>query len=94
MTPEEMQASSAAKVKQILELMQSLHVRSEARERISQDGFIEKTVFWIDDEQYPSPAPEPTGATGETAEVAPTGEKTTGEGQPDAPTGETGATGE
>jgi hypothetical protein len=94
MTPEEMQASSAAKVKQILELMQSLHVRSEARERISQDGFIEKTVFWIDDEQYPSPSAEPTGETAEAEEVAPTGEAATGEGQPDAPTGETGATGE
>ena len=72
MTPEEMRASSAAKVKRIMELMQSLHVRVEARERISQEGFIEKTVFWIDDEQYPSPAAEtPVSEAASGSEPAP-----------------------
>lgn len=63
MTPQEMQARSSEKVKQIMGLMTSLHLRVEARERISQEGFIEKTIFWIDDENYPSAAP--TGATAE-----------------------------
>lgn len=61
MTPQEMQARSSDKVKEVMTLLKTLHLRVEARERMSQDGFIEKIVFWIDDEIYPSAAPE--GAT-------------------------------
>lgn len=82
-----MRSSSAAKVKQIIELMNSLHVRNEVRERLDMNtGFIERFVFWIDDEQYPSPAP--TGATGPTAE-APTGASEPAQ-QEVAPTGAPG----
>lgn len=49
-----MQAKSADKVKQIMSLMGVLHLRVEARERITEQGFIEKLVFWIDEEKYPS----------------------------------------
>ncbi len=59
MTPDEMRAKSAAKVKQILELMKVLEIRAEAKDHISQDGFIEKLVYWIDDEKYPAPPPAP-----------------------------------
>lgn len=63
MTPQEMQAKSADKVKQIMSLMSVLHVRVEARERITEQGFIEKLVFWIDEEKYPEAAAgtTPTG---------------------------------
>jgi len=52
-----MRQRSSDKVKQVLELMKVLHVRCEARERIDRDGFIEKMVYWIDDEKYPMPPP-------------------------------------
>lgn len=52
-----MRNSSAAKLRQVTELMKVLHMRVEARERVTENGFIEKVVFWIDDEQYPQPAP-------------------------------------
>lgn len=58
MSPQEMQQNSQKKVNQVFELLSLLKLRVEARERINQDGFIEKIVFWIDDEQYPSLAPE------------------------------------
>lgn len=69
MTPDEMRARSSEKVKQIMDLMRSLNVRVEAREKLGMDGFIEKMVFWIDDENYPSPAPE-TEAQEEAAPAA------------------------
>lgn len=51
-----MRAKSSAKVKQAMDLMKVLQLRQECRERIDKDGFIEKMIFWIDDEQYPAPA--------------------------------------
>lgn len=74
MTPEQMRDRSASKVKQIMDMMRILSVRVEARERITESGFIEKIVYWIDDEAY-VPPPEETGPTGGTAEEAagPTG---------------------
>ncbi len=68
MTEEQMRERSAAKVKQVMEMMKILHLRTEARERINEQGFIEKVVYWMDDEQY-KPA-EPIGPSG----GAPTGE--------------------
>jgi len=63
MTPEQMQQRSQEKVNQIQNLMAGLQVRAEAREHVNREGFIEKVVFWIDEEQYPteeqSPAVEP-----------------------------------
>jgi len=58
MTPEQMRAKSAEKVKQVMDLMTSLNLKVEARERIDEGGFIEKLVFWIDNEKYPSPEVE------------------------------------
>lgn len=71
MTPEQMQARSQQKVKQVFDLMKLLHLKVEARERITEQGFIERIVFWVDDEQYPSATPEPAGekAQEETAET-------------------------
>lgn len=57
MTPEQMRAQSASKVKQITELMKVLHIRVEARQRMSPEGFIENIVFWIDDEKYKAAEP-------------------------------------
>lgn len=53
MTPEQMQQKSAEKVKQVQELMKLLQITCEAKERINEQGFIEKMVFWIDHEKYP-----------------------------------------
>lgn len=71
-----MQKNSVKKVQQVLDLMQTLHLRAEARERIDMNsGFVERFVYWVDDENYPvaekpkdlpadsgatSPAPEET----------------------------------
>lgn len=75
MTPEKMRAKSAAKVKQVLELMKVLQIKAEARERISQDGFIENVVFYVDYEEYPAPAPEPEEKPAEQAPAPETEEK-------------------
>ena len=55
MTPEQMQQKSAEKVKQVMDLMQTLNLKFEARERVGEGGFLEKVVFWIDEENYPQP---------------------------------------
>jgi hypothetical protein len=60
MTPEQMRENSGTKVHQITELMKTLHLRVEARQRINEQGFLENVVFWIDEEQYPQPEPVPT----------------------------------
>jgi len=94
LTPQEMQAKSNAKLKQITDLMALLHLRVEARQHIDQNGFIQNVVFWSDDEKYvPAPAApaapegptggEEAGAQPETAAVASPFEA-----------GETGPTGE
>ncbi len=69
-----MRNRSAAKVKQVTEMMNILHLRMEARERMNEQGFIEKIVFWIDDEQYkPADGPIPqTVIDKEVAASAPT----------------------
>ncbi len=69
MTQEEIRAHSAAKVKQLMDLSKSLHVRVVAKERITEDGTIENTVFYIDEEKYEMEPvvtipPAPTGETG------------------------------
>jgi len=67
MTPKQMQENSAKKVQQVIDLMKVLHIRVEVKEKLDmKTGFIEKLVFWIDDENYPTeqvPAPAPTGET-------------------------------
>ncbi len=68
MTPDKMREQSTVKVKQVLDLMKVLNLRIEARERLSQDGFIEKLVFWIDDEKY-VPAAEAVGPATEEKEA-------------------------
>lgn len=55
-----MKKRSSEKVKQVMSLMKTLHLRTEARDRIGEGGFMEKVVFWIDDENYPQPEPEVT----------------------------------
>lgn len=54
MTPEQMKQRSQEKVNQIVKLMGELQVRCEAREHIDQQGFLQKAVFWVDEEQYPT----------------------------------------
>lgn len=56
MTPEEMQTRSREKVDKIISMMKLMHVRIEAKQHITQQGFIENVVYWVDDEKYP-PAP-------------------------------------
>lgn len=53
MNEEEMRKRSSEKVKQVLGLIQALHLRYEIKEHITEEGFIEKTLFWIDEEKYP-----------------------------------------
>lgn len=52
MTPEQMQQRSAEKVQQVMDLIKSLNLQVEARERVNERGFIERIVFWIDEEKY------------------------------------------
>lgn len=54
MKPEQMKERSAEKMKQVLELMKILHIRVEAKQVLTQNGFLENTVYWIDDEKYPA----------------------------------------
>lgn len=68
MTPEQMQARSKEKVQQVLNLMKTLHLKVEAKQKISPEGFLENQIFWIDDEKY---VPAPVVAA--PAESAPTG---------------------
>lgn len=68
MTPDQMRAQSSKKVSQIMELMQVLHLRVEARQRINEQGFIENTLFWIDEEKYPEPAQVPQAEPAQQAE--------------------------
>lgn len=68
MTPDQMRERSASKVKQITDMMKILNVRVEARERMDKEGFIDKMVFWIDEEPYKSPDSMATGPTGEPKE--------------------------
>ncbi len=76
MTPDQMRQRSSDKVKQVTEMMKILNLRVEARQRVSEQGFLEQIVFWIDEEQY-----KPADAVGET------GSKDAG-GSPVGPTGE------
>jgi hypothetical protein len=56
MTPEQMQKNSAKKVQQVLDLLKVLNLRVEAKDRVDlKTGLIEKMVYWIDDENYPTP---------------------------------------
>lgn len=63
-----MRDRSKAKVKQVMDLANELHLKVEARERIDEQGFIEKVVFWTDTEKYPS---APAGGTGPTGSTVP-----------------------
>ena len=63
MTPQEIQARAEAKVGQIMGLAKILHLHPEVRERVTNEGFIEKTIYWIDSEKYPEA--EPATSTGE-----------------------------
>ena len=48
-----MRSKSAAKIKQIQDLMKSLQVIVQPKEIITKDGFIELTIIYTDIEQYP-----------------------------------------
>lgn len=50
-----MRKRSSTKVKQVMDLMDVLHLKIEAKQHINNQGFIENTIFWIDDEKYPEP---------------------------------------
>lgn len=84
MTPTEMQQNSAKKVQQVLDLMSTLHIRVEAKQKIdNRSGFLENMIMWHDDENYPAPAPEAAAAL--PAEAAPEEEKKTDEVPPEVP---------
>ena len=52
MTPQEMRARSGEKVEQVMSLITMLHLRIEVREKVTNEGFIEKIIYWIDEEKY------------------------------------------
>lgn len=70
MTPDQMRDNSSKKVKQVMELLKMLHLRVEAKQRLTPEGFLENMVFWIDEEKYP----QPKGNTPAIPAEAPTGE--------------------
>lgn len=64
MTPEQMQARSREKVKQVMDLMKLLQITVEPRERVTREGWIERTLFWSDNEKYPQAPVEERGPEG------------------------------
>lgn len=73
MTPEEIRDRSAKKMNQVLRLMEILHIRVEAKQKITEQGFIETVAMWIDDEKYSAPDPV-TASTSEGAVAVEGGE--------------------
>lgn len=86
MTQKEIQQKSSEKIKQIMDLMKGLEVTVEVRERVDQQGFINKMVYWIDNEKYPTPEPEAVNVA--TGKGGP--DPATGKGGPDSATGNNG----
>ncbi len=52
MTPEEISKRSKEKVDQLKKLMVELSISVDAKERIDQNGFVERVVVFIDTEKY------------------------------------------
>lgn len=72
MTPEQMQARSSEKVKQVLDMMKLLSLKVEAKQRLNPEtGFIELMVYWTDSEKYPEAAPAEEAPQAEAAPEAP-----------------------
>lgn len=60
MNPDQMRARSREKIAQITTLAKQLQVVFKAKQHVDQDGFIENTVIFVDNENYPqeeTPAP-------------------------------------
>lgn len=99
MTPDEMRARSKEKVKMITDLARTLHIKIECREKITEEGFIEKVIFFVDNEKYPE---APAAPLVPPATPLPPGALTKGDADPSkishvgpdvippGPTGETG----
>lgn len=60
MTPEQIQASSDLKAKQINDLCRTLKMTIMPREIVTKEGFIERIVYFFDNEQYPQKNDKPT----------------------------------
>ncbi len=59
MTTAEIQAKSREKLQKINDLIKELNVKSEVKQRVMPNGFIEDLVIFIDLEEYPmDPVPE------------------------------------
>lgn len=52
MNEQELREHSAAKLKQVFDLLQTLHLVPQAKQRAGKDGFVETVVVWRDDEKY------------------------------------------
>lgn len=58
MTDTEIRAKSAAKMKQIFDLMKLLQIEPEGVQKLDNQGILRSTVLWMDLETYPKdPAP-------------------------------------
>lgn len=55
-----MQASSKAKVDQVMKLISGLNLSIDAKQKVDEQGFIQTVIFWTDNEKY-QPAAVPTG---------------------------------
>lgn len=53
MSPQEIQASTSQKIKQIEALMAELKITVSAEEVLLQSGIIKKVVYYFDNENYP-----------------------------------------
>lgn len=53
MNKNDIQKRSQEKVNQVLSLMKTLRLEQKVKRQITREGFIEETIFWIDNEQYP-----------------------------------------
>ena len=69
MEKQEPYAKSAEKVREIQQFMKEHQVRVEPKLHVNQMGIVENSIFWIDDEKYPSDAP--AGATASSGEESP-----------------------
>lgn len=52
MTQEQIKEHAKKKVHQAMQVLKTLNLEPQARQRVSKDGFIEQVIFWLDHEEY------------------------------------------
>lgn len=71
MADDQNRAKSAGKIKQLVEVMKSLNIKAEARQRVGRDGYLELVVVFIDLEKYQEEKPLEQGSEDMDSEIVP-----------------------